>query len=67
MAEAKTVKKVESDSPKSFVVMKIDGTSLLKIGLEGGGVVPKELSETLYTSARVAEHAIQGYLEKRGK
>lgn len=67
MSNSKSVAAVETGSDKKFIVMKQDGTSLLKVGLEGGGVVPKELSETLFTSVKVAQEAIEAYLTKRGK
>lgn len=67
MSNSKSVAEVETGSSKKFIVMKQDGTSLLKVGLEGGGVVPKELSETMFTSVKVAQEAIEAYLTKRSK
>lgn len=68
MAVAKTLQKVDSGKVggKDFVVMPADGSCLYKVGYEGGGEVPKELSRTLYTSIIVAEKAIEGYKAKRG-
>lgn len=68
MAVSKTAQKVETnkENGKDFVIMHAEGSSLYKVGYEGGGEVPKELAETLYTSITVAEKAIEAYKAKRG-
>lgn len=68
MAVSKTAQKVESgkENGKDFVIMHADGSSLYKVGYEGGGEVPAELASTLYTSITVAEKAIEAYKSKRG-
>lgn len=68
MAVSKTAQKVETDKEngKNFLIMHADGCSLYKIGYEGGGEVPAELANTLYTSILVAEKAIEAYKAKRG-
>lgn len=67
MATAKAVSKVETelDSQKDFIVMKQDTSTLYRIGLQGGGVVPTLLSGQ-YTSIHAAELDIKKYLVSRG-
>lgn len=62
---AKSVSKVETNSEKSFVVMKQNLGVLYRVGLEGGGVVPDVLSGQ-YTSIAAAEMDIKKYLATRG-
>jgi hypothetical protein len=57
--------KVEVQNGKDLKVLSSEGSSLFRIGFDGGGVVPKEL-DGLYTSTDVAEKAIRAYLVKRG-
>jgi len=49
---------------KNLIVMRKEGTTLWRIGFEGGGEVPQKLAG-LYTSTKVAEQAIKDYLVKR--
>jgi hypothetical protein len=65
MSVSKSVSKIETDSPKKFIVMKQDLGVLYRVGLEGGGVVPDILSGR-YTSIKAAEYDIEKYLVQRG-
>jgi hypothetical protein len=65
MSVSKSVSKVQTDSPKGFIVMKQDIGVLYRVGLEGGGVVPDVLTGR-YTSIAAAELDIQKYLATRG-
>lgn len=64
MSRSNKVSEVQTDG-KSFIVMRSDTSTLFKVGLEGGGVVPQDLAG-LYTTPKVAEQDIQKYLAKRG-
>ena len=68
MAGSRAAAKVETtkESGRDFVIMHEDGSSLYKIGYDGGGVVPEELASSLYTSIDVASKAIESYQAKRG-
>lgn len=63
MSKSKAVSEVQTDG-KSFIVMREDQGSLYRIGLEGGGVIPTDLSGR-YTSVHAAEVDIAKYLSTR--
>lgn len=62
--KSKQVSEVQTDG-KSFIVMRADGSSLFRVGLQGGGVVPEDL-KGFFTTTKVAEQAIHKYLSERG-
>lgn len=57
--------KVEVQNGKDLKVLRTDGSSLFRVGFDGGGKLPDELTG-LYTSEDVAEKAIRAYLVRRG-
>lgn len=64
VSKSKAVSEVKTDG-RSLKVLRMDSGALFRIGYDGGGVVPEQLSG-LYTTPRVAEQDIQKYLAERG-
>lgn len=61
---SKSVQSVEVKDGRDLKILRKDGSTLYRVGFDGGGVVPSEL-DSLFTSTRAAELAIQKYLTNR--